>query len=135
MNAAYRRAISVAEEVRGTRAKNVSQLPLLSPIWEGRKLTTACSALSLMIQAITTNVYLLLYPKPQYTRCLKDKAVLTEVWHELNTIPTETLSRNGRFYGGGLRKMEPNELMRTPARGIATLLTPYTSYQHLSLFD
>ena len=86
-------------------------------------------------KAITTNVYLLLYPKPQYARCLKDKAVLTEVWHELNTIPTETLSRNGRFYGGGLRKMEPNELMRTPARGIATLLTPYTSYQHLSLFD
>lgn len=85
-------------------------------------------------KAITTNVYLLLYPKPQFARCLKDEAVLIEVWHELNTIPTETLSRNGRFYGGGLRKMEPNELMRTPASGIASLLTPRRSYQHLSLF-
>lgn len=85
-------------------------------------------------KAITTNVYLLLYPKPQYARCMKDKTVLTEVWHELNAIPTETLSRNGRFYGGGLRKMEPNELMRTPAGAIASLLTLQTSYQQLSLF-
>lgn len=85
-------------------------------------------------KAITTNVYLLLYPKPQYERCLKDETVLTEVWHELNTIPTETLSRNGRFYGGGLRKMEPNELMRTPAGAIASLLTLRTSYKQLSLF-
>lgn len=85
-------------------------------------------------KAITTNVYLLLYPKPQYARCMKDETVLTKVWHELNTIPTETLSRNGRFYGGGLRKIEPNELMRTPAKGIATLLSLHTSYQQLSLF-
>ncbi len=85
-------------------------------------------------KAITTNVYLLLYPKPQYARCMKDETVLTEVWHELNTIPTETLSRNGRFYGGGLRKMEPSELMRTPAGAIASLLTLRTSYQQLSLF-
>ena len=85
-------------------------------------------------KAITTNVYLLLYPKPQYAHCMKDEAVLIEVWHELNTIPTETLSRNGRFYGGGLRKMEPNELMRTPAKGIASLLTHRTSHQQLSLF-
>lgn len=85
-------------------------------------------------KAITTNVYLLLYPKPQYARCMKDKTVLTEVWHELNTIPIETLSRNGRFYGGGLRKMEPNELMRTPAGSIASLLSLRTSFQELSLF-
>lgn len=86
-------------------------------------------------KAITTNVYLLLYPKPQYARCLKDEAVLTEVWQELNTIPTETLSRNGRFYGGGLRKMEPKELMSTPAGAIASLLSLRNSYQELSIFD
>ncbi len=85
-------------------------------------------------KAITTNVYLLLYPKPQYARCMKDESLRVEVWRELNTIPTETLSRNGRFYGGGLRKMEPNELMRTPASGIASLLNQRTSYQQLSLF-
>lgn len=86
-------------------------------------------------KAITTNVYLLLYPKPQYAMCLKDKAVLTEVWQELNTIPTETLSRNGRFYGGGLRKMEPKELMHIPANGIAALLNNHTGFRQLALFE
>ena len=85
--------------------------------------------------AITTNVYLLLYPKAQYAQCLKDKAILTEVWHVLNTIPTETLSSNGRFYGGGLRKMEPKELMQTPATGIASLLTHRASFKQLTLFE
>lgn len=86
-------------------------------------------------KAITTNVYLLLYPKPQYAHCMKDETVLTEIWRKLNAIPTETLSRNGRFYGGGLRKMEPNELMRTPAGSIASLLTIRASHKQLSLFE
>ncbi len=86
-------------------------------------------------KAITTNVYLLLYPKPQYAQCMKNKEVLTEIWHELNTIPTETLSSNGRFYGGGLHKMEPKELMHTPANGIATLLNNHTAFKQLTLFE
>lgn len=85
-------------------------------------------------KAITTNVYLLLYPKPQYAHCIKDENVLEEIWQELNAIPTETLSRNGRFYGGGLRKMEPKELMQTPAKGIADLMASKKAYQQLSLF-
>ena len=84
--------------------------------------------------AITTNVYLLLYPKPQYAHCIKDENMLEEIWQELNAIPTETLSRNGRFYGGGLRKMEPKELMQTPAEGIADLMVGKKAYQQLSLF-
>ena len=85
-------------------------------------------------RAITTNVYLMLYPKPQYANCLKDDGVLVEIWRKLNTIPTETLSRNGRFYGGGLRKMEPNELMRIPVNSIASLLSSHSSCRQLSLF-
>ncbi|MBR1400955.1 MAG: Eco57I restriction-modification methylase domain-containing protein [Prevotella sp.] len=86
-------------------------------------------------KAITTNVYLLLYPKPQYVHCVKDENVLENIWHELNAIPTETLSRNGRFYGGGLRKMEPKELMQTPAKGIANLMIGKQEFQQLSLFN
>ena len=86
-------------------------------------------------KAITTNVYLLLYPKPQYAHCFKDESVLEEVWQELNAIPTDTLTRNGRFYGGGLRKMEPKELMQTPAMGIASLMEGKKAYQQLSFFD
>lgn len=85
-------------------------------------------------RAITTNVYLLLYPKPQYANSLKDKTILGEIWRVLNTIPTETISRNGRFYGGGLRKMEPKELMRIPANCIASLLSSNSTYQQLDLF-
>lgn len=84
--------------------------------------------------AVTTNVYLLLYPKPQYARCMKDERVLNEVWQELNTIPIEALTQNGRSYGGGLHKMEPKELMRTPVKGIASLLDSNVPYKQLSLF-
>ncbi len=84
--------------------------------------------------AVTTNVYLLLYPKPQYIRCMKDEKVLNEVWQELNTIPIETLAQNGRSYGGGLHKMEPKELMRTPVKGIASLLVSNAPYKQLTLF-
>lgn len=85
--------------------------------------------------AITTNVYLMLYPKPQYAQCMRDENVLMGVWRELNSIPTETLSRNGRYYGGGLRKIEPKELMNTPAEGIASLLVPNSTGYQLSIFD
>ena len=85
-------------------------------------------------KAVTTNVYLLLYPKPQYAQCFKDESVLEDVWQELNAIPTDTLSRNGRFYGGGLRKMEPKELMQTPAMGIASLMEKKKRCNQLSLF-
>lgn len=84
-------------------------------------------------KAITTNVYLLLYPKPEYAYCLKNVSLLNEIWQKLNSISTETLCQNGRFYGGGLHKMEPKELMRTPANEIATLLEPKSNGQ-LSLF-
>ena len=84
--------------------------------------------------AITTNVYLSLYPKPEYAYCLKDNDLLNKIWHELNSISTETLCRNGRFYGGGLHKMEPKELMQTPVEGIAKILTPKKDADQLSLW-
>lgn len=85
-------------------------------------------------KAITTNVYLSLYPKPEYAYCLKNNDLLNKIWQELNSISTETLCRNGRFYGGGLHKMEPKELMQTPVEGIAKILTPQKETDQLSLF-
>ena len=84
--------------------------------------------------AITTNVYLSLYPKPEYAYCLKNSDLLNKIWRELNSISTATLCRNGRFYGGGLHKMEPKELMQTPVEGIAKILTPKKETDQLSLF-
>ena len=65
--------------------------------------------------AITTNVYLMLYPRQPFANRLRDKSFLDKVWRTLNVIPPETLVRIGRTYGGGLHKLEPRELMRTPA--------------------
>lgn len=65
--------------------------------------------------AITTNVYLMLYPKKQFAKQLGDKSVLKAVWQSLNDIPPEKLVSGGRTYGGGLHKLEPNELMQLPA--------------------
>ena len=87
-----------------------------------------------MSKAITTNVYLMLYPKPPYIECLKDEQMLTEIWRMLNAIPTDTLSSNGRCYGGGLRKLEPRELMHTPANDMASLMARWTGNRQLVLF-
>ena len=65
--------------------------------------------------AVTTNVYLMLYPKKGFARRLRDEAVLDAVWRALNEIPPETLVSGGRTYGGGLHKLEPGELMMVPA--------------------
>ena len=79
-------------------------------------------------------MYLSLYPNPEYAYCLKNNDLLNKIWQELNSISTETLCRNGRFYGGGLHKMEPKELMQTPVEGIAKILTPQKETDQLSLF-
>ena len=73
-------------------------------------------------KAMATNVYLLLYPKPQYESKMKEKDVLLNVWRELNSISKESLVDAGRVYGGGLYKLEPKELMNAPATGIADIL-------------
>lgn len=72
--------------------------------------------------AIATNGYLLLYPKPQYASCLQDQDVLIKVWETLNAIPVELLVKSGRVYGGGLYKIEPRELMQVPATSLAKIL-------------
>ena len=82
--------------------------------------------------AITTNVYLMLYPKRHLAKRLKDKSVLNAVWRSLNEIPPETLVSSGRTYGGGLHKLEPRELMRAPASAAVCEASP--TPRQLSLF-
>ena len=65
--------------------------------------------------AITTNSYLMLYPKSELAEKLKDRDALVSVWEALNGIPSETLISSGRTYGGGLHKIEPRELMHAPS--------------------
>lgn len=74
-------------------------------------------------RATAPNVYLMLYPQSALKRELQGNPKLLEaIWQALNEIPSNTLIGKGRVYGGGLHKIEPNELANTPADGILALL-------------
>ncbi|EIT87945.1 hypothetical protein A200_05182 [Parascardovia denticolens IPLA 20019] len=59
--------------------------------------------------ATMTNTYLGLYPQIS----MSDNE-LDDMCEALNNIPPETLINGGREYGGGLKKLEPQELMSLP---------------------
>lgn len=74
-------------------------------------------------QATAANVYLMLYPKPMLARALAaDPTLARSIWQLLDAIQMEALLDEGRVYGGGLHKLEPNELANVKAEGIQALL-------------
>ncbi len=88
--------------------------------------------------ATAANVYLLLYPKPVLARAFAaDPTLARNIWKLLDNIHMEDLLDEGRVYGGGLHKLEPNELANVKADGIQALLSadvPEPLVQH-SLFE
>lgn len=72
--------------------------------------------------AIVTNGYLMLYPKQKYMKKMNQENIRLAVWEKLNSISKEIIERKGRFYGGGLQKIEPKELLNIPADSIKSLL-------------
>lgn len=85
-------------------------------------------------KAITTNVYLLMYPKENYSKCLTDTNLLNEVWQTLNEVTSEQFAINGREYGGGLHKLEPKELLNIKVPTLSSLLMPRQSFYEPTLF-
>lgn len=71
-------------------------------------------------QATVANAYHLLYPKAHVTHFFPEK--IEEVFNALREIHPEHFLSQGRVYGGGLYKMEPAEMMRLPADGLAQIL-------------
>jgi hypothetical protein len=62
-------------------------------------------------QAIGTNVFLHLYPKPALLSILNENPNRKkELLDLMNAIPMQEFLRVGRAYGGGLHKVEPGEL-------------------------
>ncbi len=67
-------------------------------------------------QATAHNVYLMLYPKGRLRDGLRRLPELEErVFEALRRITPAQILSEGRVYGGGLHKMEPNELAEIPA--------------------
>ncbi len=75
--------------------------------------------------AVATNSYLLLYPKPYWkVRAAHDPKLMRRVWEVLCAITAEDLIGEGRTYGGGLEKIEPSELGNVPVAELMPLLNP-----------
>lgn len=110
--------------------------PLLCT-YMGRKGENGCAFRFILnrSKAIAANVYLMLYPKPPLVRQIqKHPRLLMAVWRAINSIPHESLIGVGRVYGGGLYKLEPNELADAPADRILEVL-PKNSLDEPTLFD
>lgn len=76
--------------------------------------------------AIVANVYLAMYPKPVLARRIKaDPILIRRVWEILNTITPQQLIGEGRVYGGGLYKLEPQELGKVDATAISHLIPDF----------
>jgi len=74
-------------------------------------------------KATAPNVYLMLYPRSSLKEQFRlDPNLPKLVWQALNEITPEVLVSEGRVYGGGLHKMEPNELGNASADNILRLL-------------
>jgi predicted RNA methylase len=66
-------------------------------------------------RAVAPNVYLNIYPRRMLAAALVEKPDLKRIiWKSLQAITTDMLVSEGRVYGGGLYKIEPNELGNLP---------------------
>lgn len=74
-------------------------------------------------QATVANVYLAMYPTPRLLSVIKrDTSLIRRIWEVLNRITPAQLLGEGRVYGGGLHKLEPNELANVDATAISQLI-------------
>jgi hypothetical protein len=89
-------------------------------------------------KATAANVYLMLYPKPVLATVLSDDPGLHRaVWQALASITAEMLMGEGRIYGGGLHKLEPQELANVPADAVLRVLPDgrqFRMHRQLELF-
>jgi hypothetical protein len=82
--------------------------------------------------AIATNVFLFLYPKPFLKKLFdEDPEKSKRIYEYLSGLEPQHLVRNGRTYGGGLHKLEPKELSNVPLQNIPEWLQVKKSAQPL----
>ena len=65
----------------------------------------------------------MLYPKTSLKEAIsKSPNILNRVWDALTNITASDFEREGRVYGGGLKKIEPRELSHVICPDLAELL-------------
>lgn len=81
-------------------------------------------------QAIATNNYLLLYPKPRLSDLLEKNPNLYEALFDLlKQVETKVLKHHWRKYGGGLKKIEPKDLKSVPLPTCPNWLEEITDFK------
>ena len=64
-------------------------------------------------RAVAANTYLMLYPRPALSELISERPEITAlIFALLKETARETMSENMRMYAGGLRKIEPKELLQ-----------------------
>lgn len=83
--------------------------------------------------ATATNAYHILYPKPMLKKVLENNPnVARLIWQAFEAISSETLTEEGRVYGGGMHKMEPSELANVPAENVFQLIQKYLTLTQIN---
>jgi hypothetical protein len=73
--------------------------------------------------ATVTNCYLALYPKGIMREFITERPEqIKTIWDMMNRINAQYFVDEGRVYGGGLRKVEPAELMKVPVPELEALI-------------
>ncbi|MFI5253720.1 MAG: Eco57I restriction-modification methylase domain-containing protein [Bacteroidota bacterium] len=86
--------------------------------------------------AICTNVYLMMYPKPNLARAIKnDPSFTRQIWVALKSIQPQILMRGGRVYGGGMYKLEPKELLNIPIELPQNIIVLFQNIQQELILD
>jgi hypothetical protein len=74
-------------------------------------------------RATAPNVYLMLYPRDALANLLQTTTHLAEVvFNCINSLSVQDIISEGRVYGGGLHKIEPNELGKLSAASLLAAL-------------
>jgi adenine-specific DNA methylase len=93
-----------------------------------------------LTNATVTNGYLMLYPRFDWKNSeINNKGILKKIYNRLLNILKSDIISFGRVYGGGLYKIEPNELMKLPIDDLISdeiiALIQYREYKQLTLFE
>ena len=110
----------------GTYKNRESLLLFFVHIWdEGQKIGRVHFVFILnKSDALATNSYINFYPKKELQDKIKDNpSLLNDILDVLNDTDSSVLEKEGRVYGGGLKKIEPKELANVPCGKLTELLS------------
>ena len=74
-------------------------------------------------KAIVSNSYLILYPKSKLEKAIRANPSLYDpILQALSSISSQSMTDEGRVYGGGMQKLEPKELLKVVATELDSIV-------------